>query len=109
VGVFDMVTEMTLDKPLVEVTGRCAFADAEVRGYEMHIGCSRGLRWTNLRFISIALGILGRVGVAEGAWSVDDQILETYLHGVFDAPGILGALLSWGGLRGYDGEFGAIA
>jgi adenosylcobyric acid synthase len=34
----------------------------------------------------------------EGARSPDDQILGTYLHGLFDAPQALAALLQWAGL-----------
>jgi adenosylcobyric acid synthase len=35
---------------------------------------------------------------AEGARSADDQILGTYLHGLFDTPQACAALLRWAGL-----------
>lgn len=41
-------------------------------------------------------------GRPEGARSDDDQVLGTYLHGVFDAPQALAALLHWAGMREVD-------
>ena len=38
-------------------------------------------------------------GRPEGARSADDQVLGSYLHGMFDAPGACGALLRWAGLH----------
>jgi adenosylcobyric acid synthase len=34
----------------------------------------------------------------DGAVSADGQILGTYVHGLFDAPAALSALLAWAGL-----------
>ena len=98
-GLLDMSTDMTRDKRLVEVTGRCAFADARVRGYEIHMGISTGAALEKPAFYLDENGQIGaKKDVAEGARSPDDHILGTYLHGVFDAPGALGALLAWAGL-----------
>jgi adenosylcobyric acid synthase len=38
-------------------------------------------------------------GRADGAVSADGQILGTYLHGLFDEPAALDALLRWAGLE----------
>lgn len=89
-GFLDMTTELTREKKLLQVKGRCAFADAEVAGYEIHMGVSQGEA-----FMRPAFHI---DGCAEGAISADGQILGTYLHGVFDHPGAGAALLHWAGL-----------
>ena len=92
-GLLDMVTEMTSDKRLEQVRGTCAFdADgATVAGYEIHMGTSTGAALASPAFL-----IGGR---PEGARSADDQILGTYLHGLFDTPEASGALLRWAGLH----------
>ncbi|MEO7494981.1 MAG: cobyric acid synthase [Massilia sp.] len=89
-GLLDIDTELTADKRLVQVEGRCAFADAAVRGYEIHMGVSKGA--------AMALPAFHIGGHDEGAISADGQVLGTYLHGVFDHPEACGALLRWAGL-----------
>ncbi|HEX2530496.1 MAG TPA: cobyric acid synthase, partial [Burkholderiaceae bacterium] len=90
-GLLDIHTELTADKRLVQVQGRCAFANASVAGYEIHMGRSHGAATCNPAFYID--------GQAEGALSDDGLILGTYLHGVFDAPQACAALLRWAGLR----------
>ncbi|MGE5650296.1 MAG: cobyric acid synthase [Bacillota bacterium] len=89
-GLLDIDTELTRDKRLAQVEGRCAFADAAVSGYEIHMGITRGSATANPAFRIAAR--------PEGARSPDDQILGTYLHGLFDRPQALRALLNWAGL-----------
>ncbi|MDQ1817982.1 cobyric acid synthase [Massilia sp. CCM 9210] len=89
-GLLDMRTELTTEKRLAQVAGRCAFADAEVAGYEIHMGVSSGAALDTPAF-----NIDGR---AEGARSSDEQILGSYLHGMFDHPQACAALLRWAGL-----------
>ncbi|MDQ4629367.1 cobyric acid synthase [Janthinobacterium lividum] len=92
-GLLDMVTELTSDKRLEQVRGRCAFAgaaDAPVAGYEIHMGVSHGAALAQPAFV-----IDGR---PEGAASGDGQILGSYLHGMFDTPAACSALLRWAGL-----------
>ncbi len=89
-GLLDVDTELTEDKRLLQVSGRCAFAEAAVSGYEIHMGISHGAALANPAF---------HVGDRpEGARSADGQILGTYLHGLFDTPQALDALLRWAGL-----------
>lgn len=90
-ALLDMATEIGTEKRLVQVSGHCDFADASVSGYEIHMGTSHGLALANPAFL-----IDGR---PEGARSSDDQILGTYLHGIFDTPGACAALLRWAGLN----------
>lgn len=103
-GLLAMRTELTQQKHLLQVSGHCTFggADADgdadtdepaaVSGYEIHMGVSSGAALQRPAF-----QIDGR---AEGARSDDDQILGSYLHGMFDTPQAFSALLSWAGLGG---------
>ena len=89
-GLLSVDTVLATQKTLSRVTGRCAFADAPVAGYEIHMGISQGSATDRPAF---------RVGGApEGARSDDDQVMGTYLHGLFDLPETLGALLRWAGM-----------
>ncbi|NUU01697.1 cobyric acid synthase [Herbaspirillum robiniae] len=95
-GLLAMRTELTRDKQLLQVSGRCAFGsgDAAVSGYEIHMGVSRGAALARPAFV-----IDGR---NEGAQSADGQILGSYLHGMFDTPQAFSALLAWAGLGAVD-------
>ena len=90
-SLLDMHTELTRDKRLAQVSGSCAFADAGVAGYEIHMGVSTGAALAIPAFI-----IDDR---PEGARSADGQILGSYLHGMFDTPDACAALLRWAGLQ----------
>jgi adenosylcobyric acid synthase len=91
-GLLDIDTTMTAHKQLTQVGGHCAFDPAAaVSGYEIHMGISNGAALDRPAFV-----IDGR---AEGARSQDEQVLGTYLHGVFDTPQALAALLQWAGLK----------
>ncbi|WP_374585796.1 cobyric acid synthase [Pseudoduganella sp.] len=89
-GLLDMETELTRDKRLAQVSGQCAFAEAPVSGYEIHMGVSQGGALAQPAFV-----IDGR---PEGALGADGQVLGTYLHGLFDHPQAGRALLRWAGL-----------
>ena len=89
-GLLDLRTILTPTKRLLRVRAQCAFADASVDGYEIHLGSSTGAAMADPAFYID--------GDAEGARSNDDQILGTYLHGLFDAPEACAALLRWAGL-----------
>jgi len=89
-GLLDLRTELTREKTLQEASGRCEFADAAVKGYEIHMGQSQGAAMERPAFLVDGRG--------EGALSADGRILGTYLHGVFDHPEACRALLHWAGL-----------
>ncbi len=89
-GLLDIDTVLTTEKTLAHASGRCAFADAEVVGYEIHMGISHGGATARPAFL------LG--SHADGARSADDQVMGTYLHGLFDLPQTMTALLRWAGL-----------
>ncbi len=92
-GLLDLETTLAAEKRLVNVSGRLALGDgvAAVRGYEIHMGVSGGPALARP-----ALWLDG--GVMDGALSEDGQILATYVHGFFDTPEALAALLAWAGL-----------
>lgn len=90
-GLLDIETLLTREKRLQQVSGTCAFSDAEVHGYEIHMGVSSGTALDTPAF-----RIDGR---PEGARSQDEQVLGTYLHGLFDHAPACNALLQWAGLK----------
>ncbi|WP_057916979.1 cobyric acid synthase [Lysobacter antibioticus] len=94
-GWLDLETELDSHKQLRNVRGRLAIdgcdGDAAVAGYEIHCGISRGPA-----LASPALRLDD--GRDDGAVSADGQILASYLHGLFDEPAALAALLRWAGL-----------
>ena len=93
-GWLDLETTLAPTKQLRDAAGRLALpdADAPVRGYEIHCGISTGAALER----SFARLDDGRL---DGACSEDGRVLGTYLHGVFDDPAALEALLQWAGLR----------
>ena len=94
-GVLDMETELTRKKLRRNVGGVIfpgTAQQAPVRGYEIHVGVTRG---PALERPATRLGT-----AAEGAQSADGQILATYVHGLFDDPRACSAILDWAGLHG---------
>ena len=89
-GLLDCETLLEPEKQLRNVRGRLAGTDAPMAGYEIHMGVTKGpaLARPAVRFDD---------GRSDGAVSVDDQILGSYCHGLFDQPEALAALLGWAG------------
>lgn len=96
-GWLDFETTLAPSKQLRNVEGvlRLGGVEAGVRGYEIHCGESHG---PALAAAPITLDD----GRTDGARSADGQIFATYLHGVFDTPGALAALLRWAGVEDAD-------
>ncbi|WP_394779241.1 cobyric acid synthase [Undibacterium sp.] len=95
-GLLDITTELTQEKRLQQVSGYCAFGSdkngkAKVSGYEIHMGITYASNDTLPAFIIN--------GEEEGTRLPDDQILGSYLHGMFDEPDASAALLQWAGLK----------
>ncbi|MGH8146606.1 MAG: cobyric acid synthase [Rhodanobacteraceae bacterium] len=91
-GWLDFETRLEPEKQLRNVRGRLACADARVAGYEIHCGVSTGPA------MAMPLCVLDD-DRSDGAVSEDRQIAGSYLHGLFDQPDALRALLGWTGLR----------
>ncbi|VVE82657.1 cobyric acid synthase [Pandoraea sputorum] len=95
-GWLEIETTMEAQKQLRVVSGRLTAGDAPVNGYEIHMGVTRGAA---LERPAVWLDADAQDPVADGARSVDDQVMGTYLHGLFDTPDALQALLAWAGAR----------
>jgi adenosylcobyric acid synthase len=91
-GWLAMETVLEPEKQLRRVRGRLALEQADVAGYEIHCGRSSGPA------LEVPACLLDGERL-DGAISADGQVLGTYLHGVFDQPAALQALLRWAGLR----------
>lgn len=96
-GWLDMETTLMPEKRLARVQARLAFADADVSGYEIHMGISSG---TALSRPALLID-----GAQEGAISQDDQVAGTYMHGLFDHSESCAAWLGWAGLESVDAQF----
>jgi adenosylcobyric acid synthase len=92
-GWLDMETTLEARKKLRSVAGKLVQGEVRVSGYEIHCGVSHGAA------LAAPSSVLDG-GLPDGALSSDGQILGTYLHGLFDEPQALAALLAWAGLQG---------
>jgi adenosylcobyric acid synthase len=77
---------------LEQVTGTLSLNAAAISGYEIHCGVSTGAA---LDHCAVTLAD----GRSDGALSSDNQILGTYLHGLFDHSEARDELMDWAGLR----------
>jgi len=91
-GWLQMETTLEARKQLRRVDGKLVLGGARVSGYEIHCGVSRG------EALEEPACILG-LDQPDGTLTSDGRILGTYLHGLFDEPPALAALLDWAGLR----------
>ncbi len=92
----EMETKLELTKQLKQVSGHLSFADAQVLGYEIHMGISQGVA---LQQPALFLNNESQLKQPEGAISQDNQIAGTYVHGLFDHQASCAAWLEWAGLQ----------
>ncbi len=106
-GLLDLETTLEQEKQLRNVRGRLVIGDAVISGYEIHAGVTQGAALarpavhldTHADARGCASVAAGRMpGATDGAMSDDDQILGTYLHGLFERDDACAALLGWAGL-----------
>jgi adenosylcobyric acid synthase len=90
-ALLDMTSTLESEKVLRNVSGFLTHGGEKVSGYEIHCGISRGP--------ALARAALMLKHGPDGAISPDGRIIGTYLHGLFDRAGALGALLRWDGLE----------
>ncbi|WP_374310391.1 cobyric acid synthase [Dongia sp.] len=88
-GLLDIVTTLTGDKHLVEVTARARISGLDITGYEMHVGVSDG---PDCRRAFLDIG-----NRPDGAISADGRVMGCYVHGLFAADDFRHAFLN--GLR----------
>ena len=98
-GWLDMTTTLLREKQLRNVSGTLAWRaqrgepaqpKQRITGYEIHAGISEGP--------ALARPALVLESGPDGAISPDDQVMGTYVHGIFDSAGACDALLEWAGL-----------
>ena len=90
-GLLDMTTDLKQHKQLRQVQGTLSLTGGNIEGYEIHCGASLG------KALDRPVATLDD-GRTDGAISADNQVLGTYLHGLFDHPDCSAALLAWAGL-----------
>jgi len=91
-GLLNIQTTLLAEKQLKQVSGILLLNDAVVQGYEIHSGVSTGDALLNPV-------IKMKSGENEGAMSNDQQVLGSYVHGIFDSPNAGKALLHWAGAK----------
>jgi len=87
----DIETTLQTDKCLQKVSGFLTNDKTAISGYEIHAGISQGPALKN--------PVMILEGKAEGAFSHDNQVMGTYLHGLFDNPNACDVLLNWAGYK----------
>jgi adenosylcobyric acid synthase len=90
-GLLDFETTLQTQKQLNNLTGTLAQDGARITGYEIHAGISSGPALARPACILSS-------GQLDGARSEDDQIIGSYVHGLFDTLEACNSLLSWSGL-----------
>lgn len=122
-GYLPLTTELQVEKQLLNVSGslRLGQSSASVSGYEIHCGASRiPDRYTQPLLLNERGGDANRVSAtepakttvptqiaavrSEGLLSEDNQILGSYLHGLFDSPEACELLLAWAGMTAPQGH-----
>ncbi|HEY3327891.1 MAG TPA: cobyric acid synthase [Novimethylophilus sp.] len=89
-GWLDMQTTLMPEKQLRRVQGMLQPGGETVEGYEIHLGVSEGP--------ALERPLVHLEHGCDGAVSEDEQIIGTYLHGLFDHPEACRGLLRWAGL-----------
>lgn len=91
-GYLPMSTRLEPHKQLTQTQGQLILTDnpCQVSGYEIHMGQSEFLQQVKH---------LHRLqnGSYEGAVSEDNQVMGTYLHGLFDQAQVLQQIMAWAG------------
>jgi adenosylcobyric acid synthase len=90
-GLLDLETTLEKEKQLRRCRGRLTLNGAEVEGYEIHMGVSRGT--------ALMRPLAELDSHMDGAISEDSRMLGTYLHGLFERREACDALLAWAGLE----------
>ena len=122
-GYLPLTTELQVEKQLLNVSGtlRLGQSSASVSGYEIHCGASRIPNQCTQPLLLNERGSDGNCASAtepakitkpakttaprsEGLLSEDNQILGSYLHGLFDSPEACELLLAWAGMTAPQGH-----
>lgn len=96
-GLLAMQTTLTDHKTLRNVRGKSLRTGNIVKGYEIHAGISEGKALSAPIFSLKADG--EQHAFNDGSVNMDNNVLGTYIHGVFDEPEMLAEILVWAGLE----------
>ncbi len=94
-GYLPMSTQLYPEKILRQQRGVLWDQSTSIAGYEIHCGISQGNALNNPALYFDCEGML----VADGAISDDNQILGTYLHGLFDSAEATKKIMQWVGVE----------
>lgn len=90
-NLLNIETKLKANKQLENIEGNLSFDSAPIKGYEIHAGDTTG-EGLNRPVLSIDKR-------NDGAISDDDQVLGTYIHGLFDQTEACCSFLRWAGLK----------
>jgi len=97
-GLLDLNTELKPEKQLKRVAGKLVangFNNTDIQGYEIHCGISHANQtMQHLIELDSSNGT-----IEDGFVNNDNNVLGTYLHGLFDQPQSCNQLLAWAGLK----------
>lgn len=93
-GYLEIETQLKSDKILRQQKGLLWDKCTPIVGYEIHCGISTGAGLAKPALYFECDGHL----ISDGAISLDEQILGTYLHGLFDSPVACKKILHWAGI-----------
>jgi adenosylcobyric acid synthase len=96
-GMLDVETVMMPEKTVRNTSARSVRLDAEIQGYEIHLGMTRGAD-TAQPFANVD-------GRDEGAVSRDGRVCGTYLHGLFTSDEFRARYLKSIGVDGGQGNY----
>ena len=100
-GLLAQETTLNPAKTLRNVRGRLLARDLTVTGYEIHAGSTRGEEPGAALFELTSLQ-QDAERFEDGVINADDNVMGTYLHGLFDQPDMLSHWLQWAGLGRVD-------
>ncbi len=89
-GLLEMQTTLQPEKQLHNVTGRLLLEGTAISGYEIHAGTTQGA--------ALERPLVTLDTRTDGVISEDNQIIGTYLHGLFETTESCDSLLHWAGL-----------
>ena len=89
-GLLEITTTLQTAKQLRNVSGTLSLDNANVSGYEIHAGITEG--------VDLSKPVCQLESGSDGAISDDNQILGSYVHGLFEQTSACNALLNWAGL-----------
>ena len=87
----DIETTLQTEKSLINLKGYLSNGNIPISGYEIHAGETKGT--------ALQKSVMILNGKSDGAYSDDNLIMGSYLHGLFDMPKACQALLQWAGFK----------